>query len=214
VSQTLICAVSIAMSPVPIAVMLVLLALGRTASIGVALATGWTAAVGALVVSLVLLVQAVGVTDSSPRGLPVYETLLGAVFLVLTAGAWLRRDRRQTGRLVRAVEGLTTPGSAGLGVVLVVANPKVLVLALGAALALVDTGRGVAWTASSVALFVVISATGMVLPLVSAIAWPKQTAGPLRILHEWLARHETSVVLVVGLVIGTVFLSTGVRQLG
>ena len=60
--------------------------------------------------------------------------------------------------------------SAGLGVVLSSANPKVIALALGAALALGESGANVLVTAEAVIAFVAIGATGVAVPLAVYLA--------------------------------------------
>jgi hypothetical protein len=89
----------------------------------------------------------------------------------------------------------------------------VVALALGAALALAETKASVAATAQAVVLFTAIGVVGVALPLALRALFPRRTALFLARLRAWLGKHETAILVPLGLVIGAVFLQDGVAIL-
>ena len=114
---------------------------------------------------------------------------------------------------IDAVDNLTASRSGGLGLVLSGANPKIAALSLGAALSLAETDAGATGTAMTAALFTAIGAVGVAAPLAIHLAAPTRTEPVLLRLRAWLGTHETAVLVVLGLVVGGLFLREGVAAL-
>ena len=202
-------ALGVAVSPVPIAATLLLLTSTRAVANGVSFLGGWVVGVAIPTMVFVLVVSGAGVTDSDPAWISVAELVLGIGFLAGAAVLWSRRYRRSPHdpAWLTRVDDFTTAGSAGLGVVLAGANPKVLALALGAALALAQADADAGTSTQAVALFTLVGALGVFAPLAVYLAAPARARTVLTRLRAWLARHETRVLAVLGVLIGVLFLS-------
>ena len=211
--DALVYALGIAFSPVPIASVLLILSARRAMPNSVSFALGWIAGLAAVAVTLAVLVQRSGVSDDSPRWLAVAEIAVGVVFLVATAVVWLRRSQPIAERVIVLVDDFTRVRSAGLGVVLSGANPKVLALSLGAALTLAKTDPNASSTASTVALFVAIGAAGVLVPLGLAVAFPSRMTPLLASFRAWLNRHEAVALLVLGAAVAAIFRTSGLGDL-
>lgn len=212
--ESLVYAAAIAVSPIPIGVVLLLLTCPRRGVNGISFLAGWTVGVGALAVFFAVLVEATGISDADPLWLALPEMLLGVAFLLAAAALWARRgQRRGRPQWIDAVDNLTAPRSGGLGVVLSGANPKIAALSLGAALSLAETDASATTTAVSAVLFTAIGAAGVAAPLAVHLAVPGRTERGLLRCRAWLVRHETTVLVVLGLVIGALFLREGVAVL-
>jgi len=213
VPDALVYALGIAFSPVPIASVLLILSARRAMPNSVSFALGWIAGLAAVAVTLAVLVQRSGVSDDSPRWLAVAEIAVGVVFLVATAVVWLRRRQPIAVRVIVLVDDFTRVRSPGHGVVLSGAIPKVLALSLVAALTLAKTDQNASCTASMVALFVSIGVAGVLVPLGLAVAFPSRIPPLLASCRAWLNRHEAVALLVLGVAIAAIFLTSGLGDL-
>jgi hypothetical protein len=89
----------------------------------------------------------------------------------------------------------------------------VVALALGGALALAETNASSATTVQALVLFTAIGVVGVALPLALRALFPSRAARFLARLRAWLGKHETAILVPLGLVIGAVFLQGGVASL-
>lgn len=208
-------AVGVALSPIPIAAVLLLLTCRHAVANGLSFLGGWVVGVTVPTALLVFLVEQAGVTDSDPVWLAVAELAIGAIFLLAAVVVWSRRHRHAQRELpwVESVDHITSGRSAGLGVVLSGANPKVVALSLGAALALAESGAGAGRAVEGVALFTAIGAFGVSVPLALYLATPSRADSALRRLRAWLGRHESAVLAVVGVLLGVLFVRDGLTGL-
>jgi threonine/homoserine/homoserine lactone efflux protein len=209
-------AVGVAISPVAIASVLLLLTCRRPVATGTSFAVGWTASIAMLSAALAVLVRTTDVTNQHPAWVAVLELMLGSAFLVATATLVGRRERREARSVsvLTTVDTLTPAHAAGLGVVLSAANPKVLALALGAAVTLTGASASTATTAEAVLLFTTVGAAGVAVPLAFYVAFPSRSRSMLGRTRAALVRHETVVLILLGLAIGALFLVDGLRSLG
>ena len=213
--DALVYAVAVAVSPVPIGATLLLLTCPRREANGLSFLAGWVVGIGMLTVLFFGLVDAAGISDADPLWLALPEIALGVLFLLVAAVLWIRRDRREerTASWIDAVDNLTAQQSGGLGIVLSGANPKIAALSLGAALSLAEADAGATTTAMTAALFIAIGAAGVAAPIVVHLAAPARTEHTLLRFRAWLGRHETTVLVVLGLVVGLLFLREGLAAL-
>lgn len=157
-SDALILAVGVAVSPVPIAAVTLILSGTSSRVVGTSFALGWFFGVTASILVLISFVAAAGASDESPLWIAIPEVALGATFLALAVHIWRgRRADRGTAppAWLGALDRLTPIRSGVLGLILAAANPKNLALALGAAIALAEADVSSAVTARTAALFVV-----------------------------------------------------------
>lgn len=213
--EALVYAIGIAISPIAIVATLLLLTCRRAVANTVSFLVGWTVGVAAVISLFVVLVNGVGVSDSDPLWIALTELVIGAGFLLAVGAVWRHRhERRADSRpWVAAVDSFTTARSAGLGVVLSGANPKVVALSLGAALSLAQTNASAAVTAETLVLYCAIGAAGVLVPLSLYLTVPRRASSLLAGFRVWLARHETGILVILGLVIGAAFLTDGLEGL-
>jgi threonine/homoserine/homoserine lactone efflux protein len=101
-----------------------------------------------------------------------------------------------------AVDSFTPPKTAGAGVVLSAANPKNLVLAIGAAAAIAETEISVGEEVVAYALFVLIGTVGVAAPVFIFFALGERARPLLDGLHTWMGRNNAVIMAVLFLVIG------------
>ena len=211
--HALVYALGIAISPVAIATVLVILSSHGGSTNAVSFAVGWTAGVALCAVAVTVVVHRLGVTDSHPEWLGVLDVAVGAAFLGVAATLWILRRPPDAPPWLNAVDGFTRGRSASLGAFLSTVNPKVFVLSLGAALALDEAQASLAISMATVALFTVIGAAGVVVPTVAYVTLPGHGAASLATFRGWLAQHERTVLIVLAIPIGGLFLRDGLMLL-
>lgn len=213
VHESLIYAAGVALSPLPVASILVILTTRRARANGMSFAGGWIAGLALAGLTAAVVVQALGLTVATPLWLAITEVAVGAAFLTATALVWLRRDQRVRRTWLAKVELLTAPRAAAVGTVLAAANPKVYALSLGAALAVAKSNPDISLSARSIAVFVAVGAASVLLPLGLYVALPHEVAPPFASFRAWLMRNETVVLLVLGSAIAAVFIASGLSAL-
>jgi hypothetical protein len=209
VSDSLVFAVGVAVSPVPIASMTLILGGRRPALNASSFALGWIAGVATSAILFVVLIRGTGITDEDPLWISVSELVLGLAFLVAAAAIWRRRRRLDpigTPAWLAALDRLKPTRTAALGAALSGANPKTLALALAAAIAITEADLSNAEAAATVLLFVTVGTAGVALPLAAYLLLPARSAQLLARLRAWLVRHDAPVLTILGVVIGAKFI--------
>ena len=209
-------ALGVALSPVAIASILLLLTSRRAAANGTLFAAGWTIGVALVAAATSELVEELGIVDQHPSWVAALELAIGLACLAAALFFLILGRRRRTARstsIVAAVDTVTPRGAAGFGIVLAGANPKVIALALGAAVALARMSGSAVTPIEGVAAFTLVGATGVLVPLGLFFAFPSRSGAVLQRTRETVARNETALLFTLGLAIGALFLVDGVRSL-
>ena len=205
-SEALILALGVALSPLPIAVLTLILGGRHPGQLGSSFALGWIVGVAGSIVLLIAVVGAGDTSDETPLWIAIPELVVGLSFLVLAAHIWRNRHRREearaTPRWLAAIDGLTPARSAGLGLVLAAANPKNLAIALAAAIALAEANVSGGATVAAALGFAAIGTLGVAVPLAFSAAVPARSGAALRRFRRWLLDYDAVVLTLVGLAIG------------
>ena len=208
IGQVLPFAVGVALSPVPIIAVALILMSQRARLNGPLFVVGWL--VGLAVIGVVVLALA-GPADSASNGKPatwssILKLVLGLLLVLLAVRQW--RGRPQPGHEVEApkwmgsIERFSPGKAAGAGAVLSGANPKNTLLAIGAAVAIAQTGIGAADQAIAYVVFAVIATLGVAAPVVMFYALGDRSGQILANLRGWMAQHNATIMAVLCLVIG------------
>lgn len=205
-SEALILALGVALSPLPIAMLTLILGGSRPGQLGSSFAVGWIVGVAGSILLLVAIVGADDSSDETPLWIAIPQVVVGLSFLVLAAHIWRNRRRREearaTPRWLAAIDGLTPARSAGLGLVLAAANPKNLAIALAAAIALADANVSGEATVAAALGFTAVGTLGVAVPLAFSAAVPARSGAALRRFRRWLLDYDAVVLTLVGLAIG------------
>jgi hypothetical protein len=216
VGESLLLALGVAFSPLPIMAVLLFLGGSRPRMTATAFWLAWISGVAAATIVCVLAVELSEVTDSQPVWLAVAELLIGGVFLFLAGRIAFGGGRALGGGPQAWIGALDRSGplrAAGLALVLSCANPKNLALFLGAAVLMVDTTGGSGELTASAGAFVVVAASGVSLPLAAHSVFPERLEPRLVGLRLALVRHGRVLVMLLGFGIGVIFVTEGVRAL-
>jgi threonine/homoserine/homoserine lactone efflux protein len=208
IGQILPFAVGVGLSPIPIIAVVLVLSTPHARANGPAFLVGWLAGLTVVGTVVFLVSGAVGASeDGGPATwVSVLKLVLGLLLLLLAVKQWRGRpsggEQAAEPSWMGSVDSFTPAKTAGAGVVLSAANPKNLVLAIGAAAAIAETGISVGQEVVAYAVFVLIGTIGVAVPVVVFVALGERARPLLDGLHRWMARNNAVIMAVLFLVIG------------
>ncbi len=174
VGEVLAFAVGIALSPLAIVAVVVMLVAPRGTKPAWAFVGAWVLSL--LLVSSLLVLLADG-ADAETNGGPatwvsVLKIVVGLLLMLFAARQWRGRvsddaDGSAPGWL-RKLDDVNAVKAAGLAVV----KPKNLLLMIGAAIAVAQTGASASGQAAAIAVFVALASTGVASPLAVHVVMP------------------------------------------
>ena len=219
IGQVLSFAVGVAVSPVPIIAVVLMLATPRGRVNGPAFVAGWV--LGLTVVGTVVLVAAggAGATENEEPAtwVGVLKLVLGLLLLLVALRQW--RGRPPAGTEAKLPKWMATidrfpPGRAfGIAVALSAVNPKNLLLTVGAAAAIAQTGAETGEQAVALAVFVVVGTLGPGAPVALYFALGDRATRLLDELKQWMGAHNAAIMAVMCLVIGAKLVGDGISAL-
>jgi threonine/homoserine/homoserine lactone efflux protein len=216
---TLSFGVGVALSPVPIIAVVLMLATPKGRVNGPAFLVGWV--VGLTVVGTIVLLVSSGASASS-QGAPatwvsILKLVLGALLILLAIKQWRGRPRGdakpELPAWMKTVDTFTPVKSAGMAVLLSAINPKNLILIVGAAAAIAQTGTSTASQAVALAVFVVLGTLGVGAPVAIYYLMGNKATHILGELHDWMARENATIMAVICLIIGAKLIGDAITAL-
>ena len=219
IGQVLSFGVGVALSPVPIIAVVLMLATPKGGVNGLAFIAGWVIGLAAL--GAVLLVGASG-AEASSSGAPqewvsIVKIALGVLLLLVAARQWRGRPQAdaqpELPAWMKTIDTFTPPKAFGMGILLSAANPKNLILVVGAAAAIAQTGVDSADQAVALAVFVVLGTLGPGIPVGIYFLMRDRAATILESLRGWMARENTTIMAVLCLIIGAKLIGDAISAL-
>ncbi len=219
IGQVLSFGVGVAISPVPIIAVVLMLATPRGRSNGPAFLVGWI--LGLAAVGTIALLISNGASASSAGGPATWVSILKLVLGVLLVALAVRQYRgRPRGDAepelpawMQTIDTFTPARSAGMAVLLSAINPKNLLLTVGAAAAVAQTGVSTADQAIALAVFVVLGTVGVGAPIAIYFLMGKRATKILAELHDWMARENATIMAVLCLIIGAKLIGDAITAL-
>jgi threonine/homoserine/homoserine lactone efflux protein len=220
IGQVLSFGVGVALSPVPIIAVVLMLGTPRARVNGPAFLLGWI--VGLAVVGTIVLFAAGGAganEDNEPATWADWVKIaLGVLLLLVAFKQW--RDRPRAGeqarmpQWMRTIDRFTPARSVAIAAALSGINPKNLLLTVGAAAAIAQTGADTAEQAVALAVFVLIGTLGPGVPVALYFVLGERAGHILDELRAWMSANNAAIMAVLCLVIGAKLIGDGVSGLG
>jgi hypothetical protein len=218
IGHSLPLAIGVALSPVPIIAVVVLLTSSRARSLGPVFVLGWL--LGLVVVGAIVLVvvgpSGAGSSGQRTRWVSWVMIVLG-VLLLVAAGRPVRGIRGgeevPLPAWLGAIDRLNPAVVLGGGVVLGGVRPRNLLLVVGGAVAIAQTGIAGGQQAIAYAVFAVVATIGVAVPVVIYFAMGTRSAELLGRFKGWMRRHNAVILAVVLLVIGVTLIGDGIGGL-
>jgi hypothetical protein len=212
-------AIGVALSPIPIIVVVLLLGTPRARAAGIAYVLGWLGGLAAIgVVGLAIADAAAARTSASPATWVSWVTL--ALGLLLVGVGILQFHRRpRAGDEVRlprwtsTVDRVGPAGAFGLAVVSSGANPKNVLLSFACADLIAGTGIAVRLQVIAYAIFLVLGSLGVGAPVAIYLALGDRSAKLLADLREWMSRHNAVIMSVLCVVIAAKLIGDAISSL-
>ncbi len=212
-------AIGIALSPIPIIAVVLMLTTPRARANGPAFVLGWLLGLG--VVGAIVLAIA-GPADASSSGAP--ATWVSWLKIVLGAGLLLVAARQFRGRphgdeqaampkWMGAIDQFKPGAALGSGVLLAGANPKNLLLAVGGAAAIAQTGIAAGEQVIAYLVFALIGTIGVGAPVVIYFGMGERSQEVLAKLKDRMGRHNAVIMSVLCLIIGVKLIGDAISAL-
>jgi threonine/homoserine/homoserine lactone efflux protein len=211
-------AVGVAISPIPIIAAILMLLSAKAGGAGAGFLVGWAAGIAvATGVFTALTGAGFGGSGEPSAAVSWIKIGLGVLLLLLAGRQWRGRPKPGTDAALpgwmSAMDSLTPARATGLGFLLSAVNPKNLLMCIAAGAAIGSGRLSGGEDVIAVAVFTVLAASTVALPVLAYAAARNRLRGPLDELKEWLQAHNAAVMSVLLLVIGTVLIGKGIGGL-
>lgn len=210
-------AVAVALSSVPImATILILLSPNKGRS-SLTFLIGWV--LGLTVTVVVFILLAYVIPSSKSRGpeyaIGIIMIVIGLALIAFAIVLWRRGSGSPSSGIPKwlSAVGSLGPWSAfGLALVLNV-RPKAILLSAAAGLSVRGDELTGAEAAIVVCVYVVISASTVVVPIIASLVQPDKTERRLVRTREWIAANNRTVSVLILILIGVVIVANGLTRL-
>jgi len=219
IGNILASAVGVAISPIPIAAVILMLFSPRARTTGIAFAIGWVLAL--LVVGSIAIAIAdgsdVSSDDDASNAAAAFHLALGVLLLLLAARAWRGRPREgeepKMPSWMSAIDQFTAVKAFGLGLLLAGINPKNLALTLAAGTSIAQAGLDGAEPWVVLGVFVALGSVSVVVPVAYYLLAGASAERTLNAVKSWLIANNTTVMAVLLLVLGAKLIGDGIAGL-
>ena len=220
IGQVLSLAVGVALSPVPIIAVVLMLGTPRGRVNGPAFVAGWVLGLAVVGAFVLVAAGAAGADDDAEPAtwVDVLKLVLGVLLLLVAVRQW--RGRPEPGadpdlpKGMRTIDTFTPGRSLAIAAALSGVNPKNLLLTVGAAAAIAQTGVDTGEQAVALAAFILVGTLGPAAPVVLYFVLGARAKRLLDELKLWLGAHNAAIMAVLCLVIGAKLIGDGISGLG
>ena len=210
-------AVAVALSPFPIIAVVLVLLSPTGESAGLAFLAGRVVGVAVVVGVFATISDLVERSDEASPLVAVARVLVGVslvVFAVWKWPGWPRAEREaKLPGWMSAIDGSSPGRAARMAFLLSVANPKELLLGVGAGITIGSVGLPVGPALVVAAAYTVVACVSVAVPVVAFVVAPDRVRHRLEKLRELLVRHNAAIMSVVLIVIGAALIGGGLSDL-
>ncbi|WP_350348490.1 GAP family protein [Agromyces sp. G08B096] len=209
-------ALGITISPVPIIAAILMLLSPKAKGTSVGFLLGWVLGIVVAVVLFTLLASIIPEQDPDASK-PIAGTIkivLGLLLLLLALKQW--RGRPKAGeepampKWMGAIDQMTAVRGLLLGFALSAVNPKNLLMAVAAGVAIGTGGLDAGAATLAIVVFTVVAAASVAVPVIAYLVASDRMSRPLESLRGWLVHNNATVMAVLLLVIGVVVIGKGI----
>jgi threonine/homoserine/homoserine lactone efflux protein len=212
-------AVGVAVSPMPIVAVILMLLAPRAGGASAGFLAGWLLGIVVACTAFLLLAGSLSLgTSSEPSTTGAWvKIILGLLLLAVGLREWRARPRPgadpSVPKWMAAIDSFTAMKAAGLGFLLAAVNPKNLLLCASAGATIAAGSLSTGQDVGAVAVFTVIAASTVAVPVCGYAVARSRMAQPLAVLKEWLTANNAAVMSVLLLVIGASLVGKGIGGL-
>ena len=213
-------ALGVAISPVPIIATILMLLAPQARGTSIGFLAGWVAGIVVATALFTTIASSAGLDDgssSSSTASSWIKVVLGVLLLLFAVRQWRHRPRpgedAALPKWMAAIDSFTPAKALGLGFLLSAINPKNLLMCVAAGSAIGSAGLATGELVLAIAVFTVIAASTVALPVLGFLIAHERLRAPLDELRRWLQANNVAVMSVLLLVIGVVLLGQGIGGL-
>jgi hypothetical protein len=212
-------AVGIALSPIPIITVVLMLTSRKAKVNGPAFILGWLLGLG-IIGAIVLAVA--GPAGASKSGSPAawvswVKIALGVLLLLVAVRQFRSRphgdEQAQMPKWMATIDQTTPPAALGLAAVLSGANPKNLLLAVGGAATIAQTGIPGGQQAIAYLIFALIGTLGVGVPVGIYFAMGARSETLLAALKDWMSQHNAVIMTILCVIIAAKLIGDAISGL-
>jgi Sap, sulfolipid-1-addressing protein len=205
----------IALSPITVIPAVLVLHAPRPRPAGLAFLAGWVLGLVALTAVFVGASDLLGgLQQAPPRWVSWLRVVLGLALIAFGIRSWLTRHRHtKTPAWLRSFSRLTPVRAGVTGAVLAPLRPEVLILCAAAGLAIGTGGLNAAGGWICGAVFVVVSASTVAIPILGYVGAGEHLDDTLERLKVWMEENHGAMMAVILVVIGLIVIYNGIHAL-
>lgn len=217
IANSLTMAAGVALSPLPIAAVMMMLLSARAGVTGPAFLAGWVA--GILAVGLIVLsVPGIETEQGEPTELSgILRIVFGVLLLLLAIRQWTKRPASDAGpgtpKLLARLEGYGAAQAFMTGLLLSGVNPKNLLLTAAGAAAIDAALIDFAPQVLALLVFTAIASSSVAIPIVIHNSARERIEALFGVGKDWLIQNNTAITVVLFVVFGTLLIARGLRVL-
>jgi threonine/homoserine/homoserine lactone efflux protein len=219
IGQALPMAVGVALSPIPIIAVILMLVTRQARVNGPAFVIGWL--IGLALIGIMVIGVAGGAGASSggerARWVLVLELVLGLLLLLVAARQFQGRptpgEEAAMPTWMDAIDAFTPGKALGAGALLSALNPKNLLLAVGGAATIAQTGIETSQQAIAYLVFALIATIGVAAPVVIFFALGDRAPAVLDRMKAWMGQNNAVIMAILCLIIGVKLIGQGLGGL-
>jgi len=210
-------AVGVAVSPFPIAGVLLMLVSKRARTNGPMFLLGWLAGLSivGVVVFLIPGLEAGGGEPSTATG--IVKGVLGILLAFVGIRAWRSRpaeaEKAKVPGWMEKIDGMSGPAALGMGFLLSALNPKNLLLAIAGAATITSSGLSTSQEYIALAVFVAIASLTILIPVVAYLIMGERGERVMMSTKDWLIQNNQTVMAVLLLVISVALIGDAIEIL-
>jgi threonine/homoserine/homoserine lactone efflux protein len=219
IGQVLSFGVGVALSPLPIIAVVLMLTTPHGRTNGAAFLTGWVLGIAVLGTTVLLIASGASASNhgSPATWVSIVKIFLGLALWLLAVRQWRGRPRGggepELPAWMKTVDTFTPLKSAAMGVLLSAVSPKNLLLVVGAAAAIAQTGASAVGQAVALIVFIVIATLGVGAPVAIYFLMGDRATRILGELHDWMVRENATMIAVICLIIGAKLIGDAITSL-
>jgi hypothetical protein len=219
ISQVLPFAVGVAIVPIPVIAVILILFSSRARVNGPVFLLGWVAGLAVAFGAVYALADAgdAATDQTASDSVSWLRIVLGVLLLLAAVRSWRKRPapgaEPEMPKWMAGIEALAAGRALGLGALLAAANPKNLVLVVGAAAGVAQLGVSTGDAIMALIVFLVIASLSVGGPVVYYFVGGERARAALDELKGWLAVNNATVMTVLLLVFGALLIANGLAPL-
>lgn len=204
-------AVAVALSPMPVAALLLILLSKRAAFNSISFALGWLLGI----LFLVVVSMQMALTSDSTTGTHMIRNIangvLGIALIVFAVKQFRNRPKHNQvphmPKLMAAIENFSPVKSFGIGLLLAILNFKNTPMGIAAGIVLSQHAKTAFEVGVGLLFYVLLSGITVIVPVLGFLLFGKKLQHEFEILKEWLVNNNATIMFVIFLILGVLLLS-------